>query len=1046
MENTRRQAFVVPHAAPRRARSASLPFTCHNRHCLLRRPRTFFCLASRRSSSISAVQTSPVSGDNDGEVHDEPVPQKSYSVGVTIVSGYDPQLRRSVIERIVAESDAGRVVVVTTGGMTSTDEPDGFVDSSEIINRNPNQLVDDISNNSNDKKPINGFADPENNSHNETEDETGKSIVSNLEGWISCSSPEEMAEVVVKLAASRECDYIVAEGSVNNSMEPQELAQLLHSRGGASLRVDTLVSVLDANTLLQDLSISPTLQTEETTKDEDTTTQAVDQDNLTPESIRDATDTRPMVVVSLLENANVIVVKQSDDEEAVEQTALIDDLVSLLNGTANVLRATDDGVPVNQLVNTNSYDRDNVRLSATWKKVLLASRASPSGVAKPNLPKTLKDVTFVYRARRPFHPQRLYEHIRAVATFKGVIRSTGRIWLATRMLAPLEWNQAGVAATLRVGKLFWAAVPETEWPSDEDEREQIMQDWDNQYGDRETEIVFLGMGIDKPRLQGLLDGCLLQDEEMVFTKMWENFEDPFVEWVPLLEEDEESLSINDSNQPSNGVSPPLDNMEKEAGEEDSDGESITQSELRKEAATLSDDRQEEMQVAQQVDENLSNSGEVEGMLNDFEIPDDVVEQVSALNILQQGFESDKESLVMQPEDDGVYDADDVVIASWEGEDADEILTKIPRVGLPVTIVTGFLGSGKTTLLNYILTTDHGFKIAVLVNEFGDIDIDNQLVEKGYWNSDDEVLELANGCICCTINDSFVNAVKKVLERENGADYLIVETTGVADPVPVINSLMVSDIADEVRVDGILTLVDSENFNTEAQKNSEAAISQIIASDTILLSKTDIASPEQIQATIDYVKSLRPAARILKSQRGRVPINMILDVGLRVSDSPAHLNPIKKAETHSHEHHDHEHSHDHDHEHSHDHDHEHNHEHDHECGPDCTDESHQHEQKSVGHLEADGFVTTSFKSDKALDPELFMNNFLQQLPEGVYRAKGLLWFYGYGKRYVFQLSGRRYQFEEDDWPEGVAPGNQLVLIGKDLDLEELRKTLEACQVR
>jgi len=140
-------------------------------------------------------------------------------------------------------------------------------------------------------------------------------------------------------------------------------------------------------------------------------------------------------------------------------------------------------------------------------------------------------------------------------------------------------------------------------------------------------------------------------------------------------------------------------------------------------------------------------------------------------------------------------------------------------------------------------------------------------------------------------------------------------------------------------------------------------------------------------------------------------------------------------------HDHEHEHDdhHDHDHAaHDHSH-----HEHECGPDCTDESHSHDHSHSDHLEADGFVTTSFKSDRPLDPELFMDKFLQRLPEGVFRAKGLLRFYGFGQRYIFQLSGRRYQFEEDDWPEGVAPGNQLVIIGRDLDIDSLRDTLEAC---
>lgn len=948
------------------------------------------CVPRRVRLVVQAVQASPVSGDSDGEIEIS-TPQKSYSIAVTIVSGCDASLRRNVIEKIAAQSSAGRVVVVTQGGITSTDEQDGpVVDSTQETS------------NGQGAKPnanVNGFPAP-----------VGAiRPADNLEGWISCSSPDEMAEVVAKLAAGRDCDYIIAEGSTDSSMEPQELAQLLHARGGASLRVDSLVSVLDGDTLLTDLSAFPSPpETDEPEGSEDIT--------VPPPAMQDAADTRPMMVVSLVENANVIVVARSGDIAPSESLTKVQSLLSVLNGSANILPATRNVVPVDQLLNTNLYDHESVMLGATWKKVLIASRRAAKGATKPALPKSLKEAAFVYRARRPFHPQRLYSHIKAVATFNGVIRSTGQIWLATRMLAPLEWNQAGVAATLSLGKLFWAAIPETEWPTDEKERERIMDNWDNQYGDRETEIVFVGMGIDKERLQGLLDGCLLQDEEMVFTNMWENFEDPFVEWVPLIEDEDEDFVPEE------------------------DASAVV--EVQAPAKTTNVDEPvaaapEEALATQVPDDGRQNrvaEAAVEGALGASDIPGEMYEKVSALDIFEQGFSDDSESAPQpQPADDGSYDEDDVVVASWDGSVADGILRQMPKCGLPVTIVTGFLGSGKTTLLNYVLTADHGLKIAVLVNEFGEIDIDNQLVEKGDWSSKDEVMELANGCICCSINDSFINAVSKILERGDRIDYLIVETTGVADPVPIINSLMVSDIAEQVRVDGILTLVDAENFEPKTNMNSEAALSQILTADTIMLSKTDVASTKKVDETIQYIKSVRPAARILKSQRGRVPINMILDVGLRVADSPAHLNPVKKSEEKGIEH-----SHD-----AHAHGHDHDHDHDDECGPDCTDESHNHDHGD--HLAADGFVTTSFKSDAPLDPQLFMDKFLQRLPEGVFRAKGLLQFYGYGGRYIFQLSGRRYQFEEDEWPEGVASGNQLVIIGKDLDLESLRETLAVCLV-
>lgn len=981
------------------------------------------------------------------------------------MSGCDVELRRGVIEDIVAGCSGLRVVVVTAGGLTSTTEQDGQVvplstsdvepqtpltsgapadegvgvessasarlASSAMDEMNPKQLADDVGE-ARASGNLNGFAAvpvP-------TSPDLAAAAASNLEGWLSCSSYDEMAEVVAKLASSRDCDYIIAEGS-DVSIEPQDFAQLFQSRGGASLRVDTLVSVLDADRVLEDLDTHVSSAGGQGGTDGSGTAFVDEPSSAAAKSSANSVGSRPMLTVSLVENANVIIVGRHGGEATTPESFVpIKSLLSTLNFKASIVPVSSGGaIPVDMVVNTNLYDPNEVLLNATWKRVLAATRSSSDDVAKPTVPKALKDATFVYRARRPFHPTRLYDHIRAVATFTGVIRSTGRIWLATRMLAPLEWNQAGDSATFGLGELFWAAVPEREWPADGALRESIMKDWDNQYGDRETEMVFVGTDIDKVRLQGLLDGCLLQDEEMVFTKSWENFVDPFVEWVPLIEEDEEPVRPSNEEVVDSNPGP---------------------------TKALSDVAEDEHEMPGRPDAKLEEEESnydgkndiVEGELEGPDLPEDVLEQVSALDVFERGFGEDA-TRISQPADDGAFDREDVVIVSWDGSVADGILRQMPKVGLPVTIVTGFLGSGKTTLLNYILKAKHGLKIAVLVNEFGAIDIDNQLVEKGDWSSDDEVMELANGCICCSINDSFIGAVAKILERKDDVDYLIVETTGVADPVPVINSLMVSDLAEEVRVDGILTLLDTENFDPKTHMASSAALAQIQTADTILLSKTDIASAAAVEEVIAYIKSIRPGARILRSQRGRVPINMILDVGIRMSDSPAHMEPVTKdLSKHSHEGHSHDHGDDecgpdcadesHGHAtHAHDHSDSHTHDgaHGEECGPDCTDESHSHNQKD--HLEADGFVSTSFKSDQPLDPELFMDRFLQHLPDGVFRAKGLLRFYGYGQRYIFQLSGRRYQFEEDEWPVDQAPGNQLVIIGKDLDIDALRVTLESC---
>jgi G3E family GTPase len=352
------------------------------------------------------------------------------------------------------------------------------------------------------------------------------------------------------------------------------------------------------------------------------------------------------------------------------------------------------------------------------------------------------------------------------------------------------------------------------------------------------------------------------------------------------------------------------------------------------------------------------------------------------------------------------------------------MEEAPKHGLPVTIITGFLGSGKTTLLNYILTNQQGLKTAVLVNEFGEIGIDNELIVT--TDADNSMVELSNGCICCTINNDLVEAVYKVLERQEAIDYLVVETTGLADPLPVALTFLGTELRDMTRLDSIITVVDAENYSLDLF-NSEAAHSQIAYGDIILLNKADLVDEADLDSLEVKIRDVKEGARILRTVKGQAPLPMLLSVGLFESDKYFAADE----QTDEHDHHEH-------HEHGHD---EHDHSTcDHDHGHCAHDHDHHHHHHS-NHLENDGFTSVSIERDKPFDIKKFQFFLDNQLPENVFRAKGILWFNESPKRHIFHLSGKRFSLEDDEW-KGT-PKNQLVLIGQNLDHEKLRSQIEHC---
>jgi G3E family GTPase len=291
------------------------------------------------------------------------------------------------------------------------------------------------------------------------------------------------------------------------------------------------------------------------------------------------------------------------------------------------------------------------------------------------------------------------------------------------------------------------------------------------------------------------------------------------------------------------------------------------------------------------------------------------------------------------------------------------------------------------------------RTAVLVNEFGEIGIDGELI----ISSEEDLVELNNGCICCTIRDDIVDSVLRLMERSDKIDYLVVETTGLADPLPVALTFLGPELRDLTRLDSIITLVDASNFAPDLF-HSDVAYSQIACGDVILLNKTDLVEAAEIERLEKRIREIKEDARILRTVNSVVPLELILDTDLF---QPSSL-PQEEA-----------------------HDAEHDHEHDPEHG-------HSHHS----HIEVEGFNSLSFESDRPFSLDAFQN-FLNELPEAVFRAKGILWFEESPGRYIFHLSGRRYTLSSDEWPR--QPKNQLVLIGQHLDTAKLRQKLEACLV-
>jgi G3E family GTPase len=338
--------------------------------------------------------------------------------------------------------------------------------------------------------------------------------------------------------------------------------------------------------------------------------------------------------------------------------------------------------------------------------------------------------------------------------------------------------------------------------------------------------------------------------------------------------------------------------------------------------------------------------------------------------------------------------------------------------IPVTVLTGYLGAGKTTLLNRILSEPHGKKYAVIVNEFGEIGIDNELIV----GADEEVFEMNNGCICCTVRGDLIRIIDGLMRRKGKFDAIIVETTGLADPAPVAQTFFVDEnVGKKARLDAVVTVADAKWLRDRLRDAPEAK-NQIAFADVILLNKTDLVTAEELREIEARIRGINPYAKLHRTQRAQIPLNEVLGQGAFDLERILDIEPeFLKADDHDHDHH---------HEHGHDHDHDHGHSH-----------------GGLKHYHDEDMQSISLKSDKPLDPDKFfpwVQNLTQVEGPNILRSKGILSFIDDPQRFAFQ--GVHMMLDGDhqrDWRADEPRLSRIVFIGRNLPEEKIRQGFESC---
>jgi G3E family GTPase len=322
--------------------------------------------------------------------------------------------------------------------------------------------------------------------------------------------------------------------------------------------------------------------------------------------------------------------------------------------------------------------------------------------------------------------------------------------------------------------------------------------------------------------------------------------------------------------------------------------------------------------------------------------------------------------------------------------------------VPVTVVTGFLGSGKTTLVNYILSANHGKRIAVIENEFGEIGIDDALV----IDAEEEIFEMNNGCICCTVRGDLIRILGTLMKRKDKFDYILVETTGLADPAPVAQTFFVDEeVRTQLRLDAIVTVVDAKHlalhlFEEKEEGIENEALEQLAFADRVLVNKIDLVSEDELLLVEKQIRSINAGASIVRTQMSKVDLDWVLN---------AHAFDLSRVL---------------------------------DIDPAFLEESeHLHDQSitSVG-IEADGAVNLEKIND-------WLGWLLREKGVDIFRMKGIINVADFEKRFVFQGVHMLFDGQPDrEWGSDEIRRNKMIFIGRNLDREELNSRFRACLVK